>query len=212
MRIISATVGPLAAASSNAIATSQSGTANTPLTLTSSPYLLDFVRRIIITSSQTETGITFAVVGKDWNGQQVSETIGSVSATPAQSVYDYSQIISITPSANTSGNITVGTNGVASSRPIFLDEWAFAPTAIQVDVSGTVNATVRQSLDDPNSSIGFTGVNWVNHPDTNLVNLTSTVQGNYAYLPKMVQLLVNSGATGTAYARILISQSGAVPL
>jgi len=211
MRIISATVGPLPAAAANSIVTAAGGTAGTPLTLTTTPYVQSFPGRIIITSTQTETGITFKVVGTDWNGSSASETISGVSATPVQSVYDYATIISITPSSNTSGNITVGTNGVASTRPIFLDEWAFAPTAIQVDVSGTANATVQQSLDDPNASAGYTAVHWVNHPDSNLVSLTSTVQGNYAYLPKVVRLLVNSGATGTDYAKILVSQSGAVP-
>src|SRR5271167_3222045 len=122
MRIISATLGPLAAPSANAIVTAATGTAATPLVLTTSPYVLDNPRRIIITSTQTETGRLFYVVGTDWNGTQVSETISGVSATGVQSVYDYATIISITPSTTTAGNITVGTSSTASTRPIFLDE------------------------------------------------------------------------------------------
>jgi hypothetical protein len=210
MRIISATIGPLAAASANAIVTSASGTAGTALTLTTSPYVLDFPRRIIITSAGDDSAHTFTIVGTDWNGYPVTEVLKGANGI-AQSAYDYATIVSVTPVQNTTSTVTVGTNGVASTRPIFLDEWAFGPTAIQVNVSGTANATVRQSLDDPNS-VGFANVNWVNHPDTNLVNLTSTVQGNYAYLPKIVQLLLNSGATGTSSVTIRVSQSAAVPL
>ena len=213
MRIISATVGPLAAASVNAIVTSASGTAGTKLTLTTSPYVLDFPRRIIITSAGDDSSHTFTIVGTDWNGFPVTETLtGATAGNAAQSVYDYATIVSITPVQNTTGAVQVGTNGVASTRPIFLDEWAFGPTAIQVNVSGTANATVRQSLDDPNASAGYTGVIWVNHPDSTLVNLTGTVQGNYAYLPKVVQLLVNSGATGTSSVTIRVSQSASSPL
>ena len=213
MRIISATIGPLAAASVNAIVTSASGTAGTALTLTTSPYLLDFARRIIITSAGDDHLHTFTIVGKDWNGYPVTETLtGATAGNAAQSLYDYTVITSITPVQNTTGTVQVGTNGVASTRPIFLDEFGLAPTAIQVNVSGTANATVQQSLDNPNDvglilGTGYTGINWVNHPDSTLVNLTGTVQGNYAYVPKVVRLLLNSGATGTSSVTIRLSQA-----
>jgi hypothetical protein len=211
MRIISATIGPLAAASATAIAASQSGTGGTALTLTSSPCTLDFARRIIITCAGDDSLHTFTIVGKDWNGTPVTETLaGATAGNAAQSVYDYTVITSITPVQNTTSTVTVGTNAVSSTRPIFLDEYGFAPTAIQVNVSGTASVTVQQSLDDPNV-VGYTSVNWINHPDTNLINITANVQGNYAYLPKVVRLLLNSGATGTAYATIRLSQSAAVP-
>jgi hypothetical protein len=210
MRIISAKIGPLAAGSATAIAASQSGTGGTPLTLTSSPYTLDYARRIIITSAGDDSAHTFTIVGKDWNGTPVTETLTGANGGAARSVYDYTVITSITPVQNTTSTVTVGTNGVASTRPIFLDEFAFAPTAIQVNISGTASATVQQSLDDPNS-VGYANVVWVNHPDATLVTLTSTVQGNYAYAPKVVRLLLNSGATGTSSATIRLSQSASVP-
>ena len=202
MRILSATVGPLAAASVNAIVTAASGTAGTKLTLTSSPYVLDAPRRIIITSNGDDSAHTFVIVGTDWNGFPVTETItGAVALGNVQSLYDYATIVSITPVQNTTSTVQVGTNGVASTRPIFLDEYAFSPTSIQVNVTGTVNATAQQSLDNPNS-VGFTSVTWLNHPDSVLVGLSSSVQDNYAYMPKVVRLLLNSG-TGTATIRLI---------
>jgi hypothetical protein len=204
MRELTETVGPLASANAAIIAASQAGTANTALTLTSAGvYTLDTFRRIIITSAGNDTGIHFTIVGTNSSGMPVTEALTGASGGAAQSYYDWLTITSITPSGNTAGNVTVGTNGVASTRPMMLDTYGFAQTSIQVDVTGTVNATVQQTLDDCNGAAGFAAVNWVAHPDTtNLVGLSTTVQGNYAYPPLWVRLLLNSG-TGSATIKII---------
>jgi hypothetical protein len=75
-------------------------------------------------------------------------------------------------------------------------------TAIQCTVSGTANYTVQQTLDDPNSLISPVAaalVSWVNHPDTNLVGASTTVQGNYGYAPVFAKVTLNSG-TGVVTA------------
>jgi hypothetical protein len=205
MRIIRVTVGPLAAANAAIIAASQSGSANTPLTLTAAPYVLDFARRIGITSAGDDHNISFAISGLDWNGQPQTETLAGTNASVAQSLFDYTKILSITPSAATASTVAAGTTTVASSRPINLDEYGNPQVSLQVTVSGTVNATVQQSLDSTASSGGYTTVTWVNHPDTALVNLTSTVQSNYAYLPKLVRIVLNGG-TGSVV--LSVNQSG----
>ena len=208
MRIISATVGPISAATVNSIATSQSGTANVALTLTSSPFTMDFVRRVLITSAGNDSGMSFTIVGTDWNGFSVSENLTGGNATGVYSIYDYATVVSVTPSANTASTVQVGTNGIASTRPIFVDEYCFSPTALQINTTGTINATVQQSLDDPNA-VGYTSVQWINHPDSALSTITSgNVQGNYAYAPKVIRLLLNSGSGS---ATIRVNQSGAVP-
>ena len=205
MRIIRVTVGPLASAVSNNIAHAQSGVANTALTLTASPYTLDVARRIIITPAGDDRTISFTVSGLDWNGQPQTETLAGTNGTAIQSYFDYTQIISITPTGNTASTVTAGTNGVASSRPINLDEYGFGPTALQVSVTGTVNATVQQTLDTVPSAGSYPAVTWVNHPDASLVGLTGTVQGNYAYAPKLVRIVLNSG-TGSVV--LSVGQTG----
>ena len=202
MRVLTEAVGPLAAANAAIIAASQAGTANTKLTLTSSPYTLDASRRIIISSVGDDSSKTFSIVGLNSSGMPVTETLKGSNGGAAQSLYDYTVITGITPSANTASTITVGTNGVASTRPIHLDKWGFAQVALQIDITGTVNATVQQTLDELNPTSNFQTANWVNHPDSNLVNLTGTVQGNYAYAPMWVRLLLNSG-TGSATIKVL---------
>lgn len=211
---VQVTVGPLATADPNGIAESQTPGAAGDLTLdgvlvVDDVAVLDTPRRILITTSADETSKTFTLYGTDWNGNDVSETIAGVNNTTVQSVYDYSTITRIAVSAALAGAVIVGTNGVASSRPIFLDEWMPAPVSLQAVVSGTVNFTVQQTLDDPTiigATMGYTGVTWVNHPDTALAAATATAQGNYAYAPRMVRVLLNSG-TGSVTLTTLQSGS-----
>jgi len=218
MRIISATVGPLAAPSANAIVTAAAGVANTPFTLTTSPYVLDNPRRIIITSTQTETGRTFAVVGTDWNGQQQSETISGVTATAVQSIYDYATIISITPNSATAGNITVGTNSTASTRPIFLDEWAFRESTVQVNNNGTITAAIELTLDDPTSVYNptpYTSVTWFTSSDPAITASTASTASYMTFFdhsPKMVRLRATTYSAVTGSATIRVMQHASVPL
>ena len=218
MRPIVVKVGPLTAASPNNIVTVQTTPAVgaiLPLTAGAAAGTIpDTARRILITSTGNDSGTTFTVTGTDWNNSPIHENIVGVNTT-AYTVYDYKTVTSVVvlaaSGATTVGNITVGTNGVASSRPVFLDTFAMPQTSIQVSVSGIINYTVRQTLDDPNSPnypVAFNAVTWANHPDSNLVAATGNVQGNYAYVPAMVQLLVNSN-TNPAYATMTLIQADA---
>lgn len=190
-----ATVGGLES-SSNSIAASQTPSTAGNLTLTVSPFVQTSAQRLLFTPAGAEgtNGTTWTITGTDWNGNQVTEVVAGVNnPATAQSVYDYSSVISIAVNKGQAGAVTVGTNGVGSSRPIFLDTFAPAPTAIQIDVTGTANYTVQSSLDDPNV-VGYTNVVWVNSQDTNVVAASSTQQSNFAYLPTVVRVLLNSGS------------------
>jgi len=201
MRPIHATVGPLTAASANAICLSQTPGGAGALTLNGALVsggvaILDTARRVLITCAGNESTKTFTVTGTAANGKTQIETLVGPNATTVQSTLDFKTVTSITISAAAAGAITVGTSGVASSRWLRLDNWAFPQVAIQCDVSGTVNYTVQQTLDDPNSDtlpVAPQAVNWVDHPDTNLVAATVTRQGNYGYAPLYARVTLNSG-------------------
>lgn len=204
-------VGPLATASANNIATSQTPLAAGNLTINGAlasggVATLDVARRVLFTPAGAEgTNTTiWTVYGTDWNGNSISEAVAGVNnPSTTYTLYDYKTVTRIAVNKAQAGAVTVGTNAIASSRPIFLDTFAPAPTAIQVTVSGTVNYTVRQSLDDPNTiSGGYPSVTWVSHPDTSLVAATATAQGNYAYIPRVTQILLNSG-TGTVTMTVI---------
>ncbi|QDH50444.1 hypothetical protein [Caulobacter phage KcrB] len=92
--------------------------------------------------------------------------------------------------------------GVGSTVVIPLDRNGRPEVSLQVVVSGTVNYTVQQTLDNP---FGDAALNWFSHPDPALVGATTNQQGNYGYIPAGVRLVVNSG---TGSATITVVQAG----
>jgi hypothetical protein len=209
MRQIVVTLGPLAAASANAICLSQTPLAGGALLIngalaTGGVATLDVARRVLITSAANDSARTFVVTGTDYFGNVISET---VTPGPNPSVFttlDFKTVTSITVDAATAGAITVGTNGVASSQPIPLDIHGRPDVSLQVAVTGTVNYTLSQSLDNP-WTVDETRWLWINHPDANLVSATASRQGNYAYVPAMTRITLNSG---TGSVRYTVIQSG----
>lgn len=99
--------------------------------------------------------------------------------------------------------IVVAQTAAGSTAAVPLDVHGRPEVSLQVVVSGTVNYTVQQTLDNPFTTAVPT---WFDHPDSNLVAATANKQGNYAYVPAAVRLTVNSG-TGTA--TLTIAQAGA---
>lgn len=217
MRPIVVQVGPLAAPSANNIALSQTPLVAGNLTLngalvTGGVAVLDTARRVLFTPAGAEATNTtvWTVSGTDWNGNSVSETVNGVNnPSTVFTVYDYATVTKIAVNKGQAGAVTVGTNGVASSRPINLDPYAPSPTSIQVTVSGTVNYTVQQTLDSV-TGLGYTKVTWLPHPDVNLVAATANVQGNYAYIPQFCQVVLNS-QTNPGFIKMTVIQSSAVP-
>jgi len=205
MRPIIVSVGPLATASANAVCLSQTPSAAFTINgalATGGVATMDTPRRVLFTTAGDETGKTIALTGTDRTGNVISETLAAPNVSTVASVLDYATVTAISISSAAAGAITVGTNGVAASSWVRFDEWAPSSVSIQVNVSGTVNYTVQQTLDDPNSptnAVSASLMTWVSHPDSNLVGATSAVQGNYAYVPVYARVLLNSG-TGSATA------------
>jgi hypothetical protein len=206
MRPISVTVGPLATANAAIIAASQQPLAAGNLTLVGGGTVtLDTPRRVLITDVGTDTSVIFTVYGTDARGRPISESLaGATAGNSVYTVLDYLTVTRIAVSAATASTITVGTNGIASSRWVMLDHYSFPQVALQCVPTGTANFTVQQSLDDP-AKVGFANVTWVNHSDSNLVGATATVQGNYAYLPRVARILLNSG---TGSVKLTVLQAG----
>jgi hypothetical protein len=92
--------------------------------------------------------------------------------------------------------------GVADADPIMLDHYGPSEISLQVSVSGTVTYTVRSTLDDVLDP-AVTPV-WFDHPD--LTAQSASLQANYAFKPRFIQLRVTAG-TGTA--KLTVLQAGA---
>lgn len=207
MRPITATVGPLAAASANNIALSQTPGAAGALTLNGSLVAggvatLDNPRRILITTADTTH--TFTVTGATPTGSVLSEVVGPIT-TSAFTAQDFKTVTSVTINGAATAAVTVGTNGIASTPWVRLDEWASPPVGIQCDVTGTVNYTVQSTYDDPNSPtdpVSVSAMTWINTNDTSAVGATGAVQTNYLFTPTYVRALLNSG-TGSVAMKVI---------
>lgn len=194
--------------------TPSGNTASTVTVGTTGFALLDTARRVLFTSSGTDTGLTITLSGRDWSGQTISETLtGGSSGNPVYSVLDYLGVTAVQVSGATAGTISVGTNGVASSPWINMDAWAMGTAAIQCVASGTVNYTVQTSNDDPNSygnPVSRASVAW---DSANGGLIGQTTSGSYAFpaVPAWLRVLLNS-QTNPGFVRMTAVQHLSAPI
>lgn len=224
-------VGPLAAASANNIALSQSLTAAGLLTIAGAAAsggvaTLDVQRKVIITSAGNDSGITFIVSGANNDGNAFSETVTGGNAVAVATTQDFKSVMSVRGSGATASTVTVGTNGVASSK-WFPNDIARNPTNIGFffRVSGTVNYTLELTQDDPNNIINAnpvqvtdryvpqnTGYN--NPPQSFNDNTVAGEIASQSYHMTFTcfawRLTVNSGATGADFVQAEAVQAGMV--
>jgi len=214
MRPVTVSVGPLTSASANNICTSQTPT--TSFTINGSlasggVATLDNPRRVLFTPAGNESANTFTVNGTAANGTPQTEVIAGTNATAFYTNLDFKTVTSITLASSAAGAITVGTNTIASTPWVRLDEYAQAQVSIQCVVTGTVNYTIQQTNQDPNSTfnpINPYSVVWSNTSDSAGVGATGTVMSYFAYAPLWCRVTLNSG-TGTVNATF--SQLGVAP-
>lgn len=201
MQPITISVGPIAAASANNIALSQSvvGAANVTINgalASGGVATLDVPRRVLITSAGNDSGVTFTIYGTTFNNVSVSEAVTGANIGTAVSTVDFKTVTRVATSGSTGAAITIGTNGVAGSRWLRLDNWADAQTAIQCNATGTVNYTVQVTMDDPNdpvSPVGIASVTWLNTNDGDAVTAVGDVFTNFDWTPSYARILLNSG-------------------
>lgn len=174
--------------------------------------VLDHARRVIITSTGDETGITFTISGTDASGYPISEVVAGKAIAAASSVLDYKTVSSVVTSGATTNTVTVGTNGVAASPWVRFDDYAAnAQIAVQATVTGTVNYTVQQTMQDPNDSanpVAPANIVWLDSPDTsNLVGQTATKFGTYPIAPIFARVLLNSGtgSVSTVFRQVYLA-------
>jgi hypothetical protein len=103
-------------------------------------------------------------------------------------------------------SVSDASGGAKNSAAAVLDYYGRPEVSLQAVVTGTVNYTIQQTLDNPLEA-GAT-LTWFDHPDTNLVSQTVNRQGNYAYIPTAVRVRLTSG---TGSVRLTITQAGLHP-
>jgi len=200
------TLGPIATADANGIAQAQNPAGAGELTLNGALVvdgvaLLGDARRVLITAAADESDRTFTITGTDWFGNSISEEITGPNATTTYTNSDFLTVTSVVTSGAGSGNIEIGTNDIASSPPMILDYMARPQVSLQVAVTGTVNWTVQQTLDNV-FNVDEEDIVWLDHSDTNMVAQTVNRQGNYAFVPFATRITLNSGTGSLVYTVI----------
>jgi hypothetical protein len=226
MRSVNIVCGPYATPSATNIRTASSIAAAGTVTLNGSLYssttgiaTLDKPRRVLFTSAGNDSGITFTVSGTDWNNMPVSEVVTGANATTTYTNYDFKTVTSVVASGASAGNVSIGTNAIASSRPVFLDLYADSSTYIQTDTGGSsaITYTIQISGDNPNNAqIGlgtdtYANVRWINSGTAALVNATSSQNANQSGIPQMIRVYIsNAGSNTSATVQATFNQSGMV--
>jgi len=214
---IKVSVGPLVTAAANNICTSQTPGAAGALTLNGTLVsggvaTLDTPRQILVTTVSNESGKTLVIVGTNWAGDPITETMTGPNATTGTSVLDYKTVTSITVSAAFTGAVTVGTTTTAGSAWIRMDSWALPSTTIQCTVTGTANYTVQQTMDNPNdptAPVAVASMTWTSISDANLVAASATKAGTITATPNWLRVYLNSGSGSVV---MTVAQAGVVGL
>lgn len=211
----------LIAGVTNGIALLQTPLAGGPLILNGSLVVAGVAqlgpqRKVIITNASIEASRLFTITGTDGQGRRISEILVVTAAATNQSLLDYSTVTSITVDAATAGTITAGTNGVGASQPLPLDIYVpNSRTTISLDFTGTANASVQFTNDDPfgdpaidENKWGFSIPTpdpqpWFAHPVAALTAASADVYGFTDVVMRAVRLVTNSG---TGNIRMTVTQ------
>lgn len=204
------TVGPLASADDDNICQSQTPLAAGAMTIngaaaTAGVATLDVARRVLITTVSDERAKTFRITGTNSDGNPIRETLTGPNATTGYTTQDFKTVTQVYVSAATTGAVTVGTNGIASSQWLF-QSYQLSPVNISIGavVTGTVNYTIEYTYSNINDNANAMGGALGNYPSTpivwahaTIVTKTTTTDGFINDPVTAWRLTVNSGATGS---------------
>lgn len=158
---------------------------------------------VTVTSTGNDSTRTYIITGTNSSGVAMTETVTGPNTTTISTTRYFKTVTDVSVAGGgTVGTIRVGFGTAGVAPPIILDIHGRPDVSLQVVVSGTVTWTLQQTLD---SLWDISNPTWFSHPDPNMVAQTINRQGNYAYVPAAVRLLITSG-TGTATLTVI--QSG----
>jgi len=219
----------LSAASANSIATSQSGTIGTALTLNGSAVTAGVAtidtasatnsaigRRVLITTTSADAtnGVVWVVVGTNASGATITDSFNGVNAGTVNSNLDFVTVTSITPTAGSSGTTATqaGTSANGSSSWLSLNWRGFSPMNIGIAVelvSGTATYSIEYTYDDPNLLQAGTAfpLPFTSLVTAALVAASSTKDGNLLSPAVAIRLTISAG-TGVLRCRIVEAGTG----
>lgn len=226
MRPITLLVGPLAAASANNIALSQTPTSGTALTLagaavTSGIAYLTTARRVLATYGSEASARTLRITGTNSDGNPIRETVAIPVTTPGTvaTVQDFLTVTEVMPlGGGWTAALTVGTNTIASSPWKMLNSPNMGSTQLTMRgsfVAGTgtfgIETTLTPLNDNANAFAGQLG-NYPTPPApdtyTVMTGRTATSQGSLDNPVVAWRAVLNNGGDTTTQIQINAIEGG----
>lgn len=162
-----------------------------------------FAKRIGFESTGDISGVTFTVIGYDdvHKHNLVTETVtGPNNSTVRTTNYFYSiQAIAADGAVGTAVEAGPVDEAITATIPMKRNYFSNDERAVGLTfiVTGTVDFTVQQTNDEI-QSLDDRSFNWLDHDDSNLINATSSVNGNYIIVPEAMRVKINSYSSGAA--------------
>lgn len=167
---------------------------------------LDTQRQILFTTTEDDSSKTATIYGTDDDGNVVVDSITLPSSSTKASNLNFKTVTRIAINGAIGANISVGTNGVGSSRWVLFDPYltpSYLSLVAQL-VTGTGNMTVEYTADPISNStqmqsavgFGFSSPNPLALAHPSLQSLASTAEGAIDFPIVGWRLTINSG-TGT---------------
>jgi hypothetical protein len=149
-------------------------------------------------SANDHSGKTVTLVGTDADGMPQTEVVTGpgASATVESSKY-FKTLTSATPSATIGADtFDLGWVDEAVSKTIMLNRHAGFGAMLQIDVTGTLDATVQVSGGRRSEYTGQDSWPWIATTNTNFVGLTADKVGDIEPQMNAMRILLNSYSSG----------------
>lgn len=160
------------------------------------------MRTVSLYSAGDLSTVNVTVAGLDWNFAAVTETTAGPNATTKYTTATFQYITSVTVDAAVGTDIEIGTGTTGYTDPWLLSNRVDpANVGLFIDVTGTINVTVRYTPDAPLPS----SPTWFNHPF--MTSLTADTQGNLAFPCSYAETLINSSSSDGA-VKFTVIQAG----
>ena len=214
------TVGPLATADADNISVSQSTAGAAALTITgdlatAGIATMDVPRRVLITSAADDRPITFRLTGTNGDGNAIREVVPGTNGASAYTTQDFLTVTEIFTSGATAGNVTAGTNGIASSPWKLTNSQHQGVTEISWfgEVTGTITWGIQYSYGNPNNNqnqIGSSALGNYPTPITaiNLPQLTAQTVNADAAIDNPIQCWRAIVTAGTGSVQVTAIEGG----
>lgn len=173
----------------------------------------DGLGRIIVivdSDTDTQTDVTFTIVGTDANGDAISDVVtGPASAATVASVKFFKTVTAVTVSAAQAGTekVDIGTRGTtlsAVSKVYPVNHYDPVPPMVSVNVTGTINFTVQQTYSDILNNKNADG-NIVWEDVTALASKTADTTAQLGIGVRALRIVINTYSTGAELQAIVSS-------